>query len=124
MNLNDSDVPTWPPTPPPIRGTVPAISKWDVYEDSVKATTKIMSKNKKTQEDWQKIDEIMKQWAKETFQFEPVSTEPFNKFNDETQTTQPVEQLENMLLDTLDSLAAKYQNESTAFSEGAVISRI
>ena len=83
-----------------------------------------MSKNKKTQEDWQKIDEIMKQWAKETFQFEPVSTEPFNKFNDETQTTQPVEQLENMLLDTLDSLAAKYQNESSAFSEGAVISRI
>ena len=116
--------PTWPPTPPPIRGTVPAISKWDVYEDPVKATTKIMSKDKKTQEDWQKIDEIMKQWAKETFQFEPVSTEPFNDFNHETQTTQPVEQLEKMLLDTLDSLAAKYhQNESTAFSEGDVRSR-
>ena len=83
-----------------------------------------MSKDKKTQEDWQKIDEIMKQWAKETFQFEPVSTEPFNDFNHETQTTQPVEQLEKMLLDTLDSLAAKYhQNESTAFSEGDVISR-
>ena len=58
----------------------------------------------------------MKQWAKETFQFEPVSLDPFDNFKQETQ-TEPVEKLENMLLDTLDKLVAEYQNESTALAD-------
>ena len=51
----------------------------------------------------------MKQWAKETFQFEPAVPTIVG----ETRTTQPVKRFENMLLDTIDKLAAKYQNGST-----------
>ena len=65
--------PTWPPTPPPIRGTVPPLSKWDVYEDPTKVTKTISKADEPSKEDWQKIDELMKQWAKETFQFEPAA---------------------------------------------------
>ena len=46
--------PTWPPTPPPIRGTVPPLSKWDVYEDPTKVTKTISKADEPSKEDWQK----------------------------------------------------------------------
>ena len=105
--------PTWPPTPPPIRGTVPPLSKWDVIDDPTVVTNMKSAKEEQSEDDWQKIDQLMKKWAKETFQFEPVSTNSITYDDASTETqTHPVERLENMLLDSLDKLAAQYQNAS------------
>lgn len=96
--------PTWPPTPPPIRGTVPPLNKWGIYDHTQKPPETNTA-------DLETIDQIVQQWAKDAFQFE---VEEFTTENAPTHyvSTQEKDELENLLLNTLDQLVAQYANSS------------
>lgn len=121
--------PTWPPLPPVIRGTVPPLSKWNVHKKELPTKTpdivKSKSDNNLPDADLLKVDEIIRKWAKETFQFEPNSNVDIEKLLNQdsnkpskteiakTNIQESNEDLQSMLLNTLDKLAAQYKDDKT-----------
>lgn len=93
--------PTLPPSPPPIRGTVPPLSKWGIYDRPTKHPPPPSAKP--SQDELEELNELVEKWAKNTFQFGA---------NDQETKEEELGEMENLLLNTLDQLAAQYSNIS------------